>query len=147
MEDFWRGLPGFRGRCSVRTWLYMLSQHAATRYRRSPWNRGQHTGSSRVDELVVSVQSQTSPWQRTDVKDRWRELRETLEPNDRALLVLRVDRDLEWNEIARIMLGESEAEHAAVELAREAARLRKRFQLLKEELRERARAAGLIDEP
>lgn len=147
IEDFWRSLPEFRGRCRVRTWLYTLAQHAAARYRRSPWNRGQRTGGSKLEELVAAVQSRTSPWQRTDVKDRWRELRETLDPADRALLVLRVDRDLEWNEIAHVMLGESEQEYPAVELAREAARLRKRFQMLKEDLRERARAAGLIEEP
>jgi RNA polymerase sigma-70 factor (ECF subfamily) len=125
----------------------MLAQHAAWRYRRLPWNRGQRTGVSRVEELVAAVQSRTSPWQRTEVKDKWRELRETLDPEDRAILVLRVDRDLEWNEIARVMLGESEQDHTAAELAREAARLRKRFQLLKEDLRERARAAGLVEEP
>jgi RNA polymerase sigma-70 factor (ECF subfamily) len=147
IEDFWRRLPGFRGQCSVRTWLYMLAQHVAWRYRRSPWNRGQRTGVSKVEELVAAVQSRTSPWQRTDIKDKWHELREALDPEDRAILVLRVDRDLEWNEIARVMLGESEQDHTTVELAREAARLRKRFQLLKEELRERARAAGLVEEP
>jgi RNA polymerase sigma-70 factor (ECF subfamily) len=56
-------------------------------------------------------------------------------------LVLRVDRSLEWKEIARVTLG-SESPDAA-DLVREADRLKKRFQLLKEELRRRAHDAGL----
>ena len=42
------------------------------------------------------------------------------------------------------MLGREDA--GADELAREAARLRKRFQLLKGDLRRRASEAGLLDE-
>src|SRR5262249_37490191 len=124
-EDLWRGLPTFGARCSVRTWLYLLARHAAARYRRSPWNRGGRTGDSKLDEVVAGVRSQTEPWLRTEVKDRWHALRESLEPDDRALLVLRVDRDLSWTDVARVMLGAEEP--SSEELDREAARLRKRF--------------------
>jgi RNA polymerase sigma-70 factor (ECF subfamily) len=27
-EDLWRGLPGFRGEASLRTWLYVLARRA-----------------------------------------------------------------------------------------------------------------------
>jgi len=145
IENFWRGLPGFAGRCSVRTWLYVLAQNAAVSYRRSPWNGARRTGDTQLDTLVASAHSRTAPWQRTDVKDRWRALREGLDPADRSLLVLRVDRDLAWNDIARVTLGS--AQPAAAELARETARLRKRFQLLKQQLRVSAREAGLVDDP
>jgi len=141
-EDLWRGLGTFGGRCSVRTWMYLLARHAAARFRRSPWQRA--TGnSSRLDSVVAEARSRTQPWLRTDVKDKWRALRESLDPDDRTLLVLRVDRDLDWNDIALVMLSHDEA--ADAEVRREAARLRKRYHLLKDELRERARAAGLID--
>jgi RNA polymerase sigma-70 factor, ECF subfamily len=143
-EDLWRALPSFGGRCSVRTWMYLLARHAAARYWRSPWNRGGRTGDSRLDALVAEARSRTGPWLQTEVKDRWKALRESLEPDDRALLVLRVDRDLSWGDVARVML-ESE-DPGVAELARETTRLRKRFQLLKEELRKRAREAGLIRE-
>ena len=145
IEDFWRGLPAFRNRCTVRTWLYTLAQHAVARYRRSPWHR-QRTGDSRLEELVAVVRSRTQPWQRTAVKDKWRELRSTLGPDDRALLVLRVDRGLEWIDVARVMLCEAAPDPGDAELTRETTRLRKRFQLLKQELRKRAMAAGLTDE-
>jgi RNA polymerase sigma-70 factor (ECF subfamily) len=78
------------------------------------------------------------------VKDRFRQLRESLDPDDRMLLVLRVDRDLPWNEIARVMLGRESPEPES--LKRESERLRKRFQLIKDELRERAHELG-VNEP
>jgi RNA polymerase sigma-70 factor (ECF subfamily) len=60
--------------------------------------------------------------------------------------VLRVDRGLEWIEVARVMLGEGAPDASDTELTRETVRLRKRFQLLKAELRKRAKAAGLTEE-
>jgi len=144
-EDLWRGLPSFGRRCSMRTWMYLLARHAAARFRRSPWNRGGRTGDERLDAMVAQARSNTSPWLRTDVKDKWRALRETIDPDDRALLVLRVDRGMGWNEVARVMLDREDAGDA--EVAREAARLRKRFQLLKTEWRRRARETGLLGEP
>ena len=145
IEDFWRGLGSFHNRCTVRTWLYTLARHAVARYRRSPWHR-QRTGDAQLEGLVAAARSQTPPWQRTAVKDRWRELRDALDPDDRALLVLRVDRGLEWIDVARVMLCERAPDPCDAELARETVRLRKRFQLLKRELRKRAREVGLAEE-
>lgn len=143
-EDVWRGFAGFASQCSVRTWMYVVARHAASRYRRSPWNRGGRCGDSVLDTIVADARSRTAPWLRTEVKDKWRALREALDPDDRTLLVLRVDRDLEWTDVARVLLGGDEPSPA--ELQREAARLRKRFQLLKDELRVKAIAAGLVEE-
>jgi RNA polymerase sigma-70 factor (ECF subfamily) len=142
-EDLWRGLAQFEWRCSLRTWLYLLARHAASRFRVSPWNRGGRTGDSRLDEEIAQVRSQTEPWLRTDVKDRLRQLRDSLDPDDRLILVLRLDRGLSWNEVALVTLGEEKANAEA--LRRESARLRKRFQDLKDELRVRAQDAGLLE--
>ena len=141
-EDLWKGLPSFKLACSVRTWLYLLARHAAARFRRSPWNR--RTGDSRLEGLVELARTRTQPWLRTDVKDRFKAMRDALDPDDRSLLVLRVDRGLSWEEVARVMLGEETASDA--ELSRETDRLRKRYQLLKDDLRRRARELGLIDD-
>jgi RNA polymerase sigma-70 factor (ECF subfamily) len=127
----------------VRTWLYVLARNAAARFWRSPWHRDARASGSRLDSLVAEARSRTPPWQRTDVKDRWRALRESLDPDDRALLVLRVDRALDWNDVARVISSRADADEG--ELARESARLRKRYQHLRDELRERARAEGLLD--
>jgi len=71
-------------------------------------------------------------------------LRDALDPDDRTLLVLRVDRGLSWEEVARVMLGVETT--ADADLSRESDRLRKRYQLLKDELRRQARDLGLVDE-
>jgi RNA polymerase sigma-70 factor (ECF subfamily) len=144
-EDLWRGLPKFRFGCSVRTWLYVLARHATASFRRAPWNHaGRRTGDAQLDALVDQARTRTQPWLRTDVKDRFAALRQSLDADDRELLVLRVDRSMEWKDIARVTLG-SESPDAA-EVVREADRLKKRFQLLKGELRRRAREAGLTTE-
>src|SRR5262249_36454118 len=145
-EDLWNGLPEFSQQCSVRTWLYVLARHAAARFRRSPWNRrARRTGDARFDALIEHARTNTQPWVRTDVKDRFSALRESLDDDDRSLLALRVDRALDWKDIARITLGKESPD--AAELGRESDRLRKRFQTLKQELRRRAREAGLLEEP
>jgi RNA polymerase sigma-70 factor (ECF subfamily) len=144
-EDLWRGLPKFSFRCSMRTWLYVLARHATARFRRTPWNRaGRRAGDEQLEAVVAHTRTLTKPWLNTDVKDHWRELRESLAHEDRSLLVLRVDRQLEWKEIARITLGEESP--AGADLTRESDRLKKRFQLLKDDLRRRGRAAGLLDD-
>jgi RNA polymerase sigma-70 factor (ECF subfamily) len=144
-EDLWKGLPSFAFRSSMRTWLYVLARHAAARYRRSPWNRGaRRTGDSQLDDFIAQTRSRTQSWLRTDVKDRFAALRESLDPDDRTLLILRVERALAWPEVARVMLDDHHPDET--KLAREVDRLTKRFQLLKEDLRRRAREAGLLDE-
>ncbi len=142
-EDLWRGLPGFAFRSSVRTWLYVLAKNALHRFRRSPWNhKNRRTGSDQLDAWVAKARSRTAPWQRTDVKDRFRALREALDDDDQSLLVLRVDRALAWRDVARVFAGDDATDDV---VERETVRLRKRFQVLKDQLREQAIADGLID--
>src|SRR5690242_13030888 len=70
-EDLWNGLARFGARCSVRTWLYVLARHAASRFRRSPWaHRDRRTGDSKLDEVIARPRTGTRPWQRTAVKDQ-----------------------------------------------------------------------------
>ena len=91
--------------------------------------------SSQVSAIAEQVRSET----RTALA----RLRDELPEEDRELLVLRIDRGLAWEELARVLLGADVVSDAA--LVRESARLRKRFQLVKERLRERARALGILD--
>ena len=141
-EDLWVGLPRFQGRSSVRTWFYTLARHAASRLRRSPHRRpDRHATLGELIDVAERVRSATLPHLRTDVKDRVAMIREALEPDDRALLVLRIDRGMNWSEIARVFSAEDASD---VELARAAARLRKSFQVIKDEIGARARELGLL---
>jgi RNA polymerase sigma-70 factor (ECF subfamily) len=141
-EDLLHTLRTFQWRCSLRTWFYRVARSAATRYQRSPMNRSdRRVALSNVSELVDQVRSRTVAHLRSEVKDRMRALREQLDADEQQLLLLRVDRDLSWNEIAEIV--EEDADDDA-QIARAAARLRQQFQKLKDRLRELAIAEGLI---
>ena len=72
-------------------------------------------------------------------------LRASLDVEDQELLMLRVDRSLPWDALVVVLRGEDEAPLSADEQKRQTARLRKRFQLLKDKLRELARREGLLD--
>jgi RNA polymerase sigma-70 factor (ECF subfamily) len=141
-EDLWVGLGRFEGRCSMRTWLYALARHGAAQFCRSPHRRpGRHVTPSALSQLAERVRTQTRDCVRTDVKDQFATIRGSLDEADRVVLILRVDRAMSWDEIARVFLA---GECGEKELLREAVRLRKQFQSIKTKIRVRARQAGLL---
>jgi RNA polymerase sigma-70 factor, ECF subfamily len=147
-ENLWRGLPKFGWQCTLRAWAYTLARNASHRHRRDAKRHGQGrvplSGSSAVEGLVHKVRTETLEYLKTEQKDRFAALRESLPAEDQTLLILRVDRRLAWDELARVTLGEQDGEPSEEELKKESARLRKRFQLVKEKLLEMGRRAGLV---
>jgi RNA polymerase sigma-70 factor, ECF subfamily len=144
-ERLFRGLPAFAWGCSLRTWAYTIARNASRNFRRDERVRRAEPlpESASIHAIEQQVRTETKPYLRTEVKDKFAELRDALPPEDRALLVLRLDKRLEWKDVARVMLGDEGADDAAA-LTREAQRLRKRFQLVKGQLVEAARSAGLL---
>jgi RNA polymerase sigma-70 factor, ECF subfamily len=143
-EDLWKGLPRFEGRSSMKTWFYTLARHAASRLRRSSPQR-RLAALSEITDVADRVRSRTRPHLRTEIKHGLAAIRATLDEVDQMLLVLRVDRALSWNDVARVMTEEGD-DDSEEEIARAAARLRKRFQSVKDTIRARAIASGLIPE-
>ena len=141
-EDLWKGLPRFEARSSLKTWFYTLARHAASRLRRSARQR-RLTTLSEISDVAERVRSRTRPHLQTEVKHGLAAIRAALDDVDRMLLVLRVDRAMSWNDVARVMAEDNEGE-SEPQIGRVAARLRKRFQSVKETIRERAIATGLI---
>jgi RNA polymerase sigma-70 factor (ECF subfamily) len=147
-EGIWTGLPRFAWESSVRTWAYSVARHASTTRLRNAKRRERrivHRTGSFFEEVAEKVRTETSAFLRTARKTRLEELRDELPEEDRSLLVLRIDRGLAWKDLARI-LSEADPAHPPDEefLARESARLRKRFQVVKDRLREMARREGLV---
>ena len=144
-EALWSGVPGFQWRCSLRAWAHRIARHAALRWAtagaRSP-ERNLSMEQGGVFELAEQVRSSTLVHLRSEVKSEVRRLREELPQAEQMLLILRVDKALEWSEIAAAL-----ADHDLdpEELRREAARLRKRFQLVTDKLRGLARERGILD--
>ncbi len=135
-EDMWHGLPSFRRAGEFRVWAYRLAWHAAARQMRSPYQRrGRRLRTTEISRLADSVRSSAPAEDRSSALEQ---LRESLDPFERTLLILRVDKQLSWREVAEV-LAESE------DLVLEEAALRKRFERIKRKLIERARAGGLAE--
>ncbi len=145
-ETLWRSLPAYRGDCSARTWAYLIARRAISRQRRFARSRRETALPSEFDSempCLAEVRSRTAPFVRTEIKSRARELRETLSEEDQQLLLLRLERNLSFRDIARVMSDDDALDDAR--LTRESARLRKRFQHAKEQLAALLMADGLIE--
>lgn len=146
-EQLWKGLRGFSWTCTLRAWAYTIARHASYRFarnaRRDAKRHAPLDDSSEAGALAARVRTATITYLRTEQKDRFAELRASLPADDQTLLVLRVDRKLPWDDLARIMLSEEPTVDDAA-IKKESARLRKRFQLVKEKLLEMGREAGLV---
>jgi len=138
-EDVWRGAPSFRGDASIRTWLYVLARNAAHRFRRDPLRRrgAALSDCAAVSAIEAEVRERTRSYLRSEVRDRVARLREALDPDDRMLLVLRVDRGMSFREIAKVFADASGGPEG--EDKRREAALRKRYERVKERIRELAR--------
>jgi RNA polymerase sigma-70 factor (ECF subfamily) len=135
-EDLWRGLPSFRGDGPLRAWCYSLARNALHRLRRDPRRKRERNvalSSADVADLAAEIRSATAVHQRTAVKDDLRAVRESLDPDDHELLILRLDRKMSWKDIARVQDGDL----ADAALTARAAALRKRFERVKATIRER----------
>jgi RNA polymerase sigma-70 factor (ECF subfamily) len=142
----WRSLATFEWRCSLRTWAYVIARHEIARFRQGAQRHV--VGRVRISELadvIAAVQTESRSGHRAEKRERLALLRDELPTEDRSLLVLRVDRGLSWDEIALAFVDDPQG-CPEEERRREAARLRKRFQLVKKRLTERAREEGLLPE-
>lgn len=130
LAQLWQSLPSFERSCSFRTWVYAIAFRAAARHRRQARRRREEPLATAPSWPAASVRVSTALHQRTEARDWLARARESLSPSERSLLVLRVDRALPWDEVARI-------------LGIEAASARKRFERLKQRLRHAADGEGL----
>lgn len=141
--DLWRGLPGFSWRCSLRAWAHRVARNAANRWAVEAARqvaRAAPVPTELLDEVAARVATTTLVYLRSEVKSEVRRLRDELSEEDQLVLVLRVDKGLEWREVAMAL---SDRDLDDDELTRETARLRKRLQLATSRLRELAAERGL----
>jgi RNA polymerase sigma-70 factor (ECF subfamily) len=137
-EDLWRALPDFAWKSSLRSWLYVIARNALNQLRRDPRRRaGRNVPLSLAPDVAAVMRTATLEFQRTDVKDEMRVLRDELTQEDHELLLLRLDRQMSWRDIARIVGGDRDVDTRA-------AALRKRFERTKERLKKLAVERGLI---
>ena len=136
-ESLWRGLPGFRGECAFRTWAYKLAWNSALRLRDDAYRRrGRRLASTEASRLAEEVRTRSGV-RRERQSAALEKLRADLSPEEQSLLVLRIDQELPWEDVAVILSAPGEPIAPAM--------LRKRFERLKERLARRAREEGLVE--
>ncbi|MFT3706938.1 MAG: sigma-70 family RNA polymerase sigma factor [Archangium sp.] len=129
-ESLWTQLPAFRGASSVFTWAYRIAIGAAHDARAHKRLVRLSTGA--MQALAAEVRSTTARHLKRESSEQLQRLRAQLDHDEQTLLVLRIDRDLAWKDIAEIL---DEREPA----------LRKRFERLKEKIRTLAEGEGLLE--
>lgn len=142
-EDLWRGLRGFRAESSVRVWAFTVARNAAgqaVRRRGRERRRSQSFTSSVQGRLIEQIRTETLAYLRTETKERFARIRESLSAEEQSLLHLRINERMGWDDIARVQFDCPDEPT----VKRHAAKLRKRFQLLRDKLREMAAAEGLL---
>lgn len=144
-ERVWRSLAKFEWRCSLRTWFYTVAHREISRFReRAKRHVDGRVPISELASVLDAVRSSRSSVLGSERQQKLAKLRAELPEQDRALLVLRVDRDLSWEEIALVVAeGEGADAWSEEDTKREAARLRKRFQIVRERLAVRVREEKL----
>jgi len=137
-EQLWKSITTFRGDSSFKTWAYKIVMHSVGRYHRDGYRKRAEAFGSEASALAVQIRSNTAPYRRTAIKDRFAQLRESLDPDDQTLLFLRVSQGLSWTEVAAILAEQGKA----VEIPA----LRKRLERAKARLRKLAEDEGLLGE-
>jgi RNA polymerase sigma-70 factor, ECF subfamily len=141
-EKLLKNLARFRWESSLRMWLFRVARNECMEGLRSPARR-EHLVSQPPD-AVQRERSRTQPWLRTDVKERFRALREQLSPHERMLLQLKVEQDLPWTDVAEILWDEPSPPTPGA-LEKRAVALRQQFKRLKERLKALALESGLLN--
>ncbi|MEL6178452.1 MAG: sigma-70 family RNA polymerase sigma factor [Myxococcota bacterium] len=133
-------IPKFRGECSGRAWFFYKSRFAALDWVRSPRRQRERRLEthewSRMSNLVDKVRSETRPYLKTEIKDRFAQLREQLKPEERMLLVLYKYQNMPSHEVAEAM--------STPEDPWTPAKVRKRWQRLKTKIADMAKRQGLL---
>ncbi|HET8542162.1 MAG TPA: sigma-70 family RNA polymerase sigma factor [Anaeromyxobacter sp.] len=126
------GIGRYEGRASLRTWAFGVAHNAARRVRDDTFQR-RRCSLSRAGVSRAAAGRASSQLRREHELRVVDVVRAGLSLDDQALLALRVAHRLPWRSIAAVLSSDEPVTPAA---------LRKRFQRLKDRIRELARHAG-----
>lgn len=139
---FWQWFPTFAWESSLRTWMYSIARSVC--YSNLPRH---HYPLSQVPKdisaLIVNQCERISTYKCFGAEDACQKLSDrVLTKEDRDLLIWRIDRQMSWQDIARIL---SDAPYLDEEECRnKATALRVRFNRIKKKLRSAAEKEGLV---
>ena len=137
-ERLWKGLPGYRGEASLRSWALRMAWNAAANVRDEAWRRlGRRLRSGELSALAEELRTRTAvrvERQRLALE----RLRQALSDEEQTLLILRIDQGLSWAEVAHVLASEGGDPPDLNVLA-------KRFERIKLRLARMARDQGLVE--
>jgi RNA polymerase sigma-70 factor, ECF subfamily len=131
-ERLWRGLPKLRFECACRTWAYTIARRSlydVLRKRRAAAEIP--VSPSRLPEVVELAASSTAPHLRTTNEHKLQAARALLSHDDQLLLVLRIDKEMAWSDVARVL---GDGDQTPEQLVSACVVLRKRFSRVKARL-------------
>jgi RNA polymerase sigma-70 factor (ECF subfamily) len=129
-ENLWSDMTCPR-RSTFKVWAYAIAWLEVLRSAENPRPKRSQLSQPEAEKLADEVRSLAAPHLITTDEDRIVELRQALDPAERTLLILRIDRGMSWAEVAYV-------------LAEREDNLRKRFERIKLRLRDLAVARGLV---
>ena len=140
-ERFWASLSlSDPPRAPLRTHAYAVAREASARFRREGGARARDLDQA-VSQVIDQIYEDLPPTPRDDLEA----LRASLAPEERELLILRVDKKLSWEELADVLGdGASAAPSDPAARKRAIADLRERFRAVKEKLVAGAASLGLV---
>jgi RNA polymerase sigma-70 factor (ECF subfamily) len=137
-ESVSREISRFAWDYPLRTWCYRLACLESARYRAAESRRFVGVGAKEIELRSAWVDRVDSEGRQA--LEPFTRLRSALQPRDRELLVLRVDRDLAWEDLARVFVTDGASAFA---LAEEVVRLQGQFRWIKWKLAREAKVNGL----
>jgi RNA polymerase sigma-70 factor, ECF subfamily len=135
LENFWKILPAFRFEASIRNLLYRLARFATYGYFRGR-QREQLAPESLLDSHAAPDLAETDERFTTEIRNELKQLCEGLTIKQRMILMLKVEQEMSWDDIARIMSKPGELLMGEA-FRREVVNLRQQFSRLKQELARR----------
>lgn len=136
-ENLWKRIDTWRGDASFRSWAFRVAAHAAGDVTGAAWKRrGRRLLTAEASALAAEVLT-SAPAREEEQRRALEALRAKLTLGERSLIALRVDQELSWEEIARVVANASGVPPRTNTLV-------KRFERVKEKLAKEARKQGLI---
>jgi RNA polymerase sigma-70 factor (ECF subfamily) len=144
-ESLLTAIPGFEWQSSLKTYLFAVAYYARCNMLRRRQKQRRREGAvptSQVSAIAAEVWFVTVRDVPAEVLARVNALRQHLTPDERSILLLRVDQGLSWDDVARVLPPEVRGEGTESEIN---ARLRTRFKRLVKRLDQFAKDQGLKD--
>lgn len=128
----WKGLPSFRWESSLRVWAYKIAWHELIRFQKAKEKRKeQQFNTSEISGLAQAVTSLHMVLRKKQEASRLVELRQELPEEMQTLIILRIDREMSFGEIAQVLEIEEDT-------------ARQKFKRAKDKLKELAKKEGLL---